>query len=137
MGGYQQTVNTFFLFVKSNILSFRALAEEECSVLLVIKSIHIKKFWNYFTPSAYTANTFITIQKEILSIWFSNPCMEFVLSRFGLSRERVRQVGLIAMEKLKHAARRKQLNALLEDYWVEIFSMCRFHTCSGCIYSET
>jgi RNA polymerase primary sigma factor len=42
--------------------------------------------------------------------------MEFVLSRFGLSRERVRQVGLIAMEKLKYAARSKQLNALLEDY---------------------
>ncbi|OEL16721.1 RNA polymerase sigma factor sigA [Dichanthelium oligosanthes] len=36
--------------------------------------------------------------------------------RFGLSRERVRQVGLIAMEKLKHAARRKHLDALLEDY---------------------
>ncbi|GJN12358.1 hypothetical protein PR202_ga30629 [Eleusine coracana subsp. coracana] len=38
-----------------------------------------------------------------------------VLSRFGLSRERVRQVGLVAMEKLKHAARRKQLDALLKD----------------------
>jgi len=42
--------------------------------------------------------------------------MENMFSRFGLSRERVRQVGLIAMEKLKHAARRKHLNALLEDY---------------------
>jgi RNA polymerase primary sigma factor len=36
--------------------------------------------------------------------------------RFGLSRERVRQVGLIAMEKLKHATRRKKLDALLQDY---------------------
>jgi RNA polymerase primary sigma factor len=39
-----------------------------------------------------------------------------MILRFGLSRERVRQVGLIAMEKLKHAARRKNLEALLEDY---------------------
>lgn len=42
--------------------------------------------------------------------------MEIMFSRFGLSRERVRQVGLVAMEKLKHAARRKHLNVLLEDY---------------------
>ncbi|RLN04366.1 RNA polymerase sigma factor sigA [Panicum miliaceum] len=41
---------------------------------------------------------------------------EDISRQFGLSRERVRQVGLIAMEKLKHAARRKHLNALLEDY---------------------
>ncbi|CAL5003874.1 unnamed protein product [Urochloa decumbens] len=41
---------------------------------------------------------------------------EDISRQFGLSRERVRQVGLIAMEKLKHAARRKRLDALLEDY---------------------
>jgi RNA polymerase primary sigma factor len=41
---------------------------------------------------------------------------EDISRQFGLSRERVRQVGLIAMEKLKHAARRKNLEALLEDY---------------------
>ncbi|CAO2168164.1 unnamed protein product [Urochloa humidicola] len=41
---------------------------------------------------------------------------EDISRQFGLSRERVRQVGLIAMEKLKHAARRKHLDALLEDY---------------------
>ncbi|TVU42943.1 hypothetical protein EJB05_09368 [Eragrostis curvula] len=41
---------------------------------------------------------------------------EDISRQFGLSRERVRQVGLIAMEKLKHAARRKQLDALLKDY---------------------
>lgn len=34
-------------------------------------------------------------------------------SRIGLSRERVRQVGLVALEKLKHAARRKRLEAML------------------------
>jgi len=48
--------------------------------------------------------------------------MEIIFSRFGLSRERVRQVGLIAMEKLKHAARRKHLDALLEEYWMRCFS---------------
>uniref|UniRef100_A0A453RWI2 RNA polymerase sigma-70 domain-containing protein n=1 Tax=Aegilops tauschii subsp. strangulata TaxID=200361 RepID=A0A453RWI2_AEGTS len=41
---------------------------------------------------------------------------EDISRQFGLSRERVRQVGLIAMEKLKHAARRKKLDALLQDY---------------------
>lgn len=41
---------------------------------------------------------------------------EDISRQFGLSRERVRQVGLIAMQKLKHAARRKKLDALLEDY---------------------
>lgn len=40
---------------------------------------------------------------------------EDISRQFGLSRERVRQVGLIAMQKLKHAARRKKLDALLED----------------------
>ncbi|KAK3122812.1 hypothetical protein QOZ80_8AG0618650 [Eleusine coracana subsp. coracana] len=40
---------------------------------------------------------------------------EDISRQFGLSRERVRQVGLVAMEKLKHAARRKQLDALLKD----------------------
>lgn len=33
--------------------------------------------------------------------------------RIGLSRERVRQVGLVALEKLKHAARKKKLEAML------------------------
>ncbi|KAG8046594.1 hypothetical protein GUJ93_ZPchr0008g14096 [Zizania palustris] len=41
---------------------------------------------------------------------------EDISRQFGLSRERVRQVGLIAMEKLKLAARRKKLDALLDDY---------------------
>ncbi|WVZ94949.1 hypothetical protein U9M48_040774 [Paspalum notatum var. saurae] len=41
---------------------------------------------------------------------------EDISRQFGLSRERVRQVGLVAKEKLKHAARRKHLDALLEDY---------------------
>ncbi|PKU75540.1 RNA polymerase sigma factor sigA isoform X1 [Dendrobium catenatum] len=38
---------------------------------------------------------------------------EDIGKQFGLSRERVRQVGLVAMEKLKHAARRKKLEAML------------------------
>ncbi|XP_078179033.1 sigma factor A [Carex rostrata] len=36
--------------------------------------------------------------------------------QFGLSRERVRQVGLVAMEKLKHAARNRDLEALLTKF---------------------
>lgn len=38
---------------------------------------------------------------------------EDISRRFGLSRERVRQVGLVALEKLKHAARRRRLEAML------------------------
>lgn len=33
--------------------------------------------------------------------------------RIGLSRERVRQVGLVALEKLKHAARKRKMEAML------------------------
>ncbi|KAG5559091.1 hypothetical protein RHGRI_008869 [Rhododendron griersonianum] len=39
---------------------------------------------------------------------------EDISSRIGLSRERVRQIGLVAAEKIKQAAREKQLNYLLE-----------------------
>ncbi|KAK4384727.1 RNA polymerase sigma factor sigA [Sesamum angolense] len=36
--------------------------------------------------------------------------------RIGLSRERVRQVGLVALEKLKHAARKRRLDAMLVQH---------------------
>lgn len=38
------------------------------------------------------------------------------LYRIGLSRERVRQVGLVALEKLKHGARKKELEAMLVQH---------------------
>ncbi|XP_077234792.1 sigma factor A [Tasmannia lanceolata] len=38
---------------------------------------------------------------------------EDISRKIGLSRERVRQVGLVAMEKLKHAARKRRLEAML------------------------
>lgn len=38
---------------------------------------------------------------------------EDISKQYGLSRERVRQVGLVAMEKLKKAARKKRLEAML------------------------
>ncbi|XP_043695054.1 RNA polymerase sigma factor sigA [Telopea speciosissima] len=46
------------------------------------------------------------LDKECLS-W------EDISRRIGLSRERVRQVGLVALEKLKHAARKRNLEAML------------------------
>ncbi|KAL6840784.1 hypothetical protein ACP4OV_029310 [Aristida adscensionis] len=59
-------------------------------------------------------------ERDIIRLYhgIGKPChtWEDISRQFGLSRERVRQVGLIAMEKLKHAARRKHLDALLEDY---------------------
>ncbi|XP_042472680.1 RNA polymerase sigma factor sigA-like [Zingiber officinale] len=39
---------------------------------------------------------------------------EEIGKQLGLSRERVRQVGLVAMEKLKHVARRRRLEAMLK-----------------------
>lgn len=38
---------------------------------------------------------------------------EDISREVGLSRERVRQIGLVALEKLKHAARKKELEAFL------------------------
>nr|XP_043632705.1 RNA polymerase sigma factor sigA-like [Erigeron canadensis] len=41
---------------------------------------------------------------------------EDISRRMGLSRERVRQVGLVALEKLKHAARKTNLDAMLVEH---------------------
>ncbi|CAL9781370.1 unnamed protein product [Musa acuminata subsp. burmannicoides] len=57
-------------------------------------------------------------ERDIISLYhgIDNEChtWEDIGKKFGLSRERVRQVGLVAMEKLKHAARRRKLEAMLE-----------------------
>nr|GMC60905.1 RNA polymerase sigma factor sigA [Ipomoea batatas] len=55
---------------------------------------------------------------EIIRLYYGivdNECLtwEDISRRIGLSRERVRQVGLVALEKLKHAARRRKLEAML------------------------
>lgn len=42
-----------------------------------------------------------------------SKCYVSLFNRIGLSRERVRQVGLVALEKLKHAARKRRLDAML------------------------
>ncbi|KAF2288077.1 hypothetical protein GH714_004279 [Hevea brasiliensis] len=56
-------------------------------------------------------------EKEIIRLYYGldNECLtwEDISKRIGLSRERVRQVGLVAVEKLKHAARKKKLEAML------------------------
>ncbi|XP_047330204.1 RNA polymerase sigma factor sigA-like [Impatiens glandulifera] len=56
-------------------------------------------------------------EREIIRLYFGldNKCLtwEDISKRIGLSRERVRQVGLVALEKLKHAARRKKMEAML------------------------
>ncbi|XP_074567252.1 RNA polymerase sigma factor sigA-like [Curcuma longa] len=41
---------------------------------------------------------------------------EEIGKQFGLSRERVRQVGLVSMEKLKHVARRRRLEAMVTNH---------------------
>ncbi|XP_028088797.1 RNA polymerase sigma factor sigA-like [Camellia sinensis] len=38
------------------------------------------------------------------------------LVRIGLSRDRVRHIGLVALEKLKHAARKRRLEAMLMNH---------------------
>ncbi|PON49480.1 RNA polymerase sigma factor [Trema orientale] len=56
-------------------------------------------------------------ERDIIRLYYGldNECLtwEDISKRIGLSRERVRQVGLVALEKLKHAARRKKLEAML------------------------
>nr|XP_009629626.1 RNA polymerase sigma factor sigA-like isoform X2 [Nicotiana tomentosiformis] len=56
-------------------------------------------------------------EREIVRLYYGldNECLtwEDISRRIGLSRERVRQVGLVALEKLKHAARKRRLDAML------------------------
>ncbi|KAF5177044.1 Rna polymerase sigma factor siga [Thalictrum thalictroides] len=56
-------------------------------------------------------------EQDIVRLYYGldKECLtwEDISKRIGLSRERVRQVGLVALEKLKHAARRKKLEAML------------------------
>nr|AKC88628.1 sigma factor [Francoa sonchifolia] len=56
-------------------------------------------------------------EREIIRLYYGldGECLtwEDISKRIGLSRERVRQVGLVALEKLKHAARKKNMEAML------------------------
>ncbi|KAH7668813.1 Sigma3 and sigma4 domains of RNA polymerase sigma factors protein [Dioscorea alata] len=56
-------------------------------------------------------------ERDIIGLYYglSTEChtWEDISRKFGLSRERVRQVGLVALEKLKLAARKRQLDAML------------------------
>ncbi|XP_075650300.1 RNA polymerase sigma factor sigA isoform X1 [Castanea sativa] len=59
-------------------------------------------------------------EREIIRLYhgLDNECLtwEDISKRIGLSRERVRQVGLVALEKLKHAARMRKMEAMLVKY---------------------
>nr|GMD55027.1 RNA polymerase sigma factor sigA-like [Ipomoea batatas] len=63
-------------------------------------------------------------EREIIRLYhgLDNECLtwEDISKRIGLSRERVRQVGLVAFEKLKHAARKKRLKAMLASNTAEL-----------------
>nr|QKY65028.1 plastidic RNA polymerase sigma-subunit 1 [Passiflora biflora] len=56
-------------------------------------------------------------EREIIRLYYGldKECLtwEDISKGMGLSRERVRQVGLVAMEKLKHAARKNNMEAML------------------------
>ncbi|KNA09828.1 hypothetical protein SOVF_149960 [Spinacia oleracea] len=56
-------------------------------------------------------------EKDIIRLYYGlddeSLTWEEISKRIGLSRERVRQVGLVALEKLKHAARKRRMEALL------------------------
>ncbi|GER33275.1 RNA polymerase sigma factor sigA [Striga asiatica] len=56
-------------------------------------------------------------EREIIRMYYGldneSLTWEDISRRIGLSRERVRQVGLVAFEKLKHAARKKRLGTML------------------------
>ncbi|KAL9239840.1 hypothetical protein vseg_014122 [Gypsophila vaccaria] len=56
-------------------------------------------------------------ERDIIRLYYGlddeSLTWEEISKRIGLSRERVRQVGLVAVEKLKHAARNRRMEALL------------------------
>ncbi|CAL1412248.1 unnamed protein product [Linum trigynum] len=56
-------------------------------------------------------------EREIIRLYYGldTKCLtwEDISKRIGLSRERVRQVGLVALEKLKLAARKRKMEAML------------------------
>ncbi|KAG6571215.1 RNA polymerase sigma factor sigA, partial [Cucurbita argyrosperma subsp. sororia] len=56
-------------------------------------------------------------EREIIRLYhgLDNECLtwEEISKRIGLSRERVRQIGLVAWEKLKKAAKTRQMEAML------------------------
>lgn len=56
-------------------------------------------------------------ERDIIRLYYGlddeSLTWEEISKRIGLSRERVRQVGLVALEKLKHAARKRTMEALL------------------------
>ncbi|CAM8941419.1 unnamed protein product [Rhodiola kirilowii] len=59
-------------------------------------------------------------ERDIIRLYYGldNECLtwEDISKRIGLSRERVRQVGLVALEKLKNGARKKRMEAMLIKY---------------------
>ncbi|KAI7732947.1 hypothetical protein M8C21_011427 [Ambrosia artemisiifolia] len=59
-------------------------------------------------------------EREIIRLYYGldNEFLtwEDISRRMGLSRERVRQVGLVALEKLKNAARKTNLEAMLVEH---------------------
>ncbi|KAG6383691.1 hypothetical protein SASPL_156543 [Salvia splendens] len=59
-------------------------------------------------------------EQDIIRLYYGldNECLtwEDISRRIGLSRERVRQVGLVALEKLKHAVRKSGLEAMLVQH---------------------
>lgn len=61
--------------------------------------------------------TLVEREREIVRLYYGldKECLtwEDISKRIGLSRERVRQVGLVALEKLKHAARKREMEAML------------------------
>lgn len=59
-------------------------------------------------------------ERDIIRLYYGldSECLtwEDISRRIGLSRERVRQIGLVALEKLKHAARKRRLEAMLMNH---------------------
>lgn len=59
-------------------------------------------------------------ERDIIRLYhgLDSECLtwEDISRRIGLSRERVRQIGLVALEKLKHAARKRRLEAMLMNH---------------------
>ncbi|XP_019101529.1 PREDICTED: RNA polymerase sigma factor sigA isoform X2 [Camelina sativa] len=72
-------------------------------------------------------------EREIIRLYYGldKECLtwEDISKRIGLSRERVRQVGLVALEKLKHAARKRKMEAM-------ILKNCFFFFCTFSLHES-
>lgn len=72
------------------------------------------RIWSIAQPAYISIFIRLSCHQTPKDIW---PLYVIWSSRIGLSREGVRQIGLVAQEKLKNAAKKTRLEAMLVKHW--------------------